>query len=124
MKHCFPSYKAAVFLGLIWIPLWMYFFEHVKVYSASNPIVAQTQHFLYFLFGIGLPLLFSCVDIRYLNKRIKEEGFWKCGFCEKRDFELFYFPGWARMGVVFISTFVGSLCFVAVREAVLTIFPR
>jgi hypothetical protein len=115
IRDYFPSYKAAVFLGLIWVPIWMNLSEYVGLYVSSNLIVAQIQYFLYFMVGIGVPLFFSCFDMDYFSRRIKEEGLWKCGFCEKRDFDLFYFTGWARMGVVFVSTFVESLCLMLIK---------
>jgi hypothetical protein len=83
INSSFPSYKAAVFVGGVCVPWAMYGFHSIFGINATG-----WEFFFFVVFALMIPLVISCVDLKYLTMRFKETHLFEI-LADKEDFRLF-----------------------------------
>jgi hypothetical protein len=104
----FPSYSSAILSGAVGIPVLILGNDYIEKNSASLLL-----KFFWFVIWFFLPVLISTADLRYIRKRIHEEGHTLFNsiriMVRAEDFRQFYIPAFKRMLVYFVSACVSSL---------------
>ena len=109
MNIKFPSYKAAIVIGAIIIPL----FELIDKMT-KNIIILNCWG----VFGCIMPLFISTFDFKYIRNELKKGrpffGLW----ISSQDFKECFIPSWKRMFVCFLSMFVSVIILEIVKKFV------
>jgi hypothetical protein len=104
----FPSYSSAILSGAVGIPVLILGTDYIEKNSGS-----QLLQFAWFIMSFLLPVFISTADLRYIRKRIQEEGHTLFKLIRimprAEDFRQFYVPAFKRMLVYFVSACISTL---------------
>ena len=103
-----PSYTSAILAGAVGMPLLILGINYIEKNSGS-----QFLQFAWFIIWFFLPVFISTADLRYIRKRIQEEGHTLFKLIRMmpraEDFRQFYIPAFKRMLVYFVSACISTL---------------
>jgi hypothetical protein len=104
----FPSIPAAIMMGAIWMPLFVWG-THLIERRFGSGLVEAAWGFV----GFVIPVLLCTTDVREMVRGWRRFGFFSSlGHAREQypdSFRRFLVPAWLRMGVWFASTVVAVL---------------